>query len=316
MKQVLWIFLAIIICTNNTSAQEQLAQASGNTIYSQQGGNSVYNSSTEPRREVASGNVSISPTAVIMEANILMNVKAAEYIATFSVSQECRDALDCNKSLDLKLNQFIANLQALGIQSDSVFIDFVAQNKIYDYDVSANLAKEKQVGFELKKNIIVYYKDKNLLDKMVVEAAKSDIYDLAKVEYLVPDTANVRKKLLEEALRIIKEKETKYATTFGFKFRSIVLIEREKYDVYFPSQMYRSYNAYEASRVRNDININTNVNINSKNSQYRIQEARKSTTFFYNPLNAEGFDQVINPIVNEPVVQFTLFFRTKYELDR
>jgi hypothetical protein len=47
-----------------------------------------------------------------------------------------------------------------------------------------------------------------------------------------------------------------------------------------------------------------------------VQRARKSRTFFFNPLNADGFDAVINPIVIEPVVQFTLYLRVKYEVEQ
>ena len=30
-------------------------------------------------------------------------------------------------------------------------VDFIAQNKIYGFDVTGNIAKEKLVGFDLKK---------------------------------------------------------------------------------------------------------------------------------------------------------------------
>jgi len=32
-------------------------------------------------------------------------------------------------------------------------------------------------------------------------------------------------------------------------------------------------------------------------------------------LNADGFDHVTNPIVIEPVVQFTLYLKVKYEIE-
>src|SRR5262249_37083828 len=152
-------------------------------------------------------------------------------------------------------------------------------NKIYDYEFSANTAKEKQVGFEVKKNILIYYKDKNLTDRIVTVASKFGIYDLVKIDYLVPDAESVKKRLLEEALRIVKEKEAKYINTFGFKFRSHILIEREKYNTFFPSQMYSSYSAYETGGVTaSNINAGNIVNVNGKNNggPYRVQAARKS----------------------------------------
>ncbi len=43
---------------------------------------------------------------------------------------------------------------------------------------------------------------------------------------------------------------------------------------------------------------------------------RKSRTFYYNPLSADGFDRVIDPVVLEPVVQFTLYLKLRYELEK
>ena len=50
--------------------------------------------------------------------------------------------------------------------------------------------------------------------------------------------------------------------------------------------------------------------------RYTIQRARKSRTFFFNPLTAAGFDAVINPVVIEPVVQFTVYLKLKYEIEQ
>ena len=50
--------------------------------------------------------------------------------------------------------------------------------------------------------------------------------------------------------------------------------------------------------------------------RYAIQAARKSRTFFFNGLDAGGFDNVINPVVIEPVVQCSLFLKVKYEVQQ
>jgi len=46
-----------------------------------------------------------------------------------------------------------------------------------------------------------------------------------------------------------------------------------------------------------------------------VQSPRKSRTFYFNPLSADGFDRVIDPVVLEPVVQFTLYLKLRYELE-
>lgn len=46
--------------------------------------------------------------------------------------------------------------------------------------------------------------------------------------------------------------------------------------------------------------------------RYLVHQARKMRTFYYNPLSGKGFDKVIDPVVTEPVVQFTLYLRLRY----
>lgn len=43
---------------------------------------------------------------------------------------------------------------------------------------------------------------------------------------------------------------------------------------------------------------------------------RLSATFYFDPLDGNGFDTVINPVILEPVVQFTLYLKVTYEVAR
>jgi hypothetical protein len=74
--------------------------------------------------------------------------------------------------------------------------------------------------------------------------------------------------------------------------------------MYSPSGMYDSYTAFESEHVASP-NIREGLT---------IQSARKSRTFYYNALDGSGFDTVINPVILEPVVQFTLYLKVKYEI--
>ncbi|HEX8424020.1 MAG TPA: SIMPL domain-containing protein, partial [Pyrinomonadaceae bacterium] len=242
-----------------------------------------------------------------VEASVLMNVKADGHVAVFGLAQECVTVAECNQKMDATLSQFSGDLKRLGIQSDALFVDFAAQNKIYGFQLEGNLAKEKLVGFELKKNISVHYQDKLLLDKLLVTAAQAKIFDLVKVDYIVSDTGSINNRLAEEAARIIKQKMARHEKLLGIKLRPPAQIFAERYSAYFPTEMYDSYTAYESEDVSRR---------SYDEDKYIIQRARKSRTFFFNALNADGFDAVINPIVIEPVVQFTLYLRVKYEVEQ
>jgi len=281
-----------------------LAQASGNIGYSQNGGNARARQNERSKRAQAQTEVPPSATSMFIEASVLMNVKADEFVAVFGLSQECGTVAECRQTMDSTVNQFSGELKQLGIGSDDVFVDFAAQNKIYAYEVSSNIAKEKLVGFELKKNVAIHYKDKLLLDKLVIAASKSKIFDLIKVDYIVKDTAEFQGRLMEEAVKIIKAKAAKYEKLLDIKLQPTAQVYAEKPSIYFPTELYDSYTAYEAEDVSSDY----------YKQKYIIQDARKSRTFFFNPLNADGFDTVINPVVIEPVVQFTLYLKVKYEI--
>jgi hypothetical protein len=139
-----------------------------------------------------------------------------------------------------------------------------------------------------------------MLDKILSAASKASIFDLIEVDYVVSDINVAHAKLYDEAVKVIKQKEASYANSFGVKL-SPTNLANEKYDAFYPSELYSNYQAYEAGNTYGDYNN-------------RVVQARKTRTFFYEPLNSSDFDSVINQIGIEPIVQFTLYLRMQYEL--
>jgi hypothetical protein len=158
----------------------------------------------------------------------------------------------------------------------------------------------------LKKNVSVHYKNKSLLDKLVIAASKANIFDLIKVDYIVTDTSGAHARLMEEAARVIKQKAAEYEKLLGIRLLPPAQVYAEKPSIYFPTEMYDSYTAYESEEISD----------NNDRQKYAVQGARKSRTFFFNALDTDGFDQVINPVVIEPVVQFTLYLKVRYEIEQ
>jgi uncharacterized protein YggE len=275
------------------------AQVVGNVAYAE----------TKHKREpheIALGTVSPDETSVFVDAHVLFNARADQHVAVFGASHEGRTVQECNQKLDAQINDFTNQVKAIGIKGEEIVVDFIAQNRIYDYEVAGNLANEKLTGFEVKKNILIPYKERDVLDKLLIAAAKSSIFDLIKVDYVVTDVSAIRAKLLEEGARIVKEKAERYGKLFNIKFRSQVQVYAAKYDTAFPTESYDSYTAFETGKVT----------ASNYNERYKVKEARKSKTFYFNPRDAGDFDYVINPVVTEPVVQFSLHLRVKHSVDR
>ena len=301
MKRTLIIFLITIVC-----AVTAFAQASGNIGYAQGGGNARAEQNEKNKRTQTKEEMPPSATSMFIDASVLMNVKADEFVAVFGISQECVTVAECNQKMDATISQFSSQLKQLGVGRDDFYVDFAAQNKIYGYQVTGSIAKENLVGFELKKNISIHYQDKMLLDKLVIAASSAKIFDLIKVDYIFKDASPIQNRLSEEAAKIIKQKAARDERLLNIKLLPTAQIYAEKPSVYFPTEMYDSYSAYESEEISPDY----------YRDKYTVQQARKSKTFFFNPLNADGFDVVINPIVIEPVVQFTLYLKVKYEIEQ
>jgi uncharacterized protein YggE len=283
-----------------------LAQVSGNSSYAQTGGKARAEQNERNKRAMAQGEAPPTGTSMFIEASVFMNLKADEYVAVFGVLQECGAVPECNQKMDATTNQFAGELKQLGIGSDDIYVDFAAQNKIYGFQVAGNVAKEKVVGFELKKNVSVHYKNKSLLDKLVIAASKANIFDLIKVDYIVTDTPGAHARLMEEGARVIKQKAAEFEKLLGVRLLPPAQVYAARPGVYFPTEMYDSYTAYESEDISD----------NNERQKYAVQGARKSRTFFFNALDADGFDQVINPVVIEPVVQFTLYLKVRYEIEQ
>ena len=114
--------------------------------------------------------------------------------------------------------------------------------------------------------------------------------------------SSIRTKLFDEAVKLIKQKEASYANAFGVKMLP-TNVATEKFDTFYPSDLYENYQAFEAGTTTGDYNRT-------------VIKQRKTKTFFYEPLDVSKFDSVINQIGIEPLVQFTLYLRMQYDFKK
>ena len=272
-------------------------------VLGQEAGNRAYG--TARRKPMINSGVLSAPapdgksTVYFVEANVLMNVKPDSYVAVLGVVQEAPTAVESNAKTDAAISQFVGDIDRLGIRRGDTFVDFITQNKVYDYVTNGSTTTEKFSGFETKKNVEVRYRDRDLLEKILAAASKAAIYDLIEVDYTVGDIKSVHTRLYDEAVKAIKQKQASYENSFGVKM-SPTNLANEKYDSFYPAELYSNYQAYEAGNTYGDYNN-------------RVIQARKTRTFFYAPVNASDFDAVIDPIGIEPMVQFTLYLKMQYE---
>jgi uncharacterized protein YggE len=302
MKTSLLIMLSLF----SVGAGQCHAQVSGNLAYSANGAKGRAEQREQNKRLIPEQERPPTNTSMFVDADVLMNVKADEFVAVFGLSQEGETVAECNLKMAAVVEEFTGALLAMKIAEEDLDLDFVTQTKIYGFEVAGDLAKEKLVGFELKKNLSIHYRDRSLIDQLVVTAARFQIYDLIKVDYIVKDVNLMQDKLMSAATKVIEQKAARYNKLLGIKLVPPAQVFAEIPAVYYPTEMYDSYTAVETEQIDGP----------PDRQRFTVQRARKGTTFVFNGLSGDGFDQVINPVVIEPVVQFTLYLKVKYEVEQ
>jgi uncharacterized protein YggE len=300
MRRALTLVLIVAL-----GGREACAQVGGNVGYGQASGRAKAEQNERSKRQMTREEMPPTGSTMFLDASVLMNVKADEFVATFGVAEEAETVEACQAKMDATLGAFTEDIRRMGVPREAIFVDLTAQTKVYGYKVEGNLAREQLTGFELKKTVAVRYRDRSLLDRMLLAASRRKVYDLIKVDYVVSDLGPVQERLAEAAADAIKAKAARREKLLGVKLGAVPQVYAEKSSAYFPTEMYDSYVAGETEAVSGG----------PDRSQTTVQALRKSRTFYYNPLGADGFDRVIEPVVLEPVVQFTLYLKLKYEIE-
>lgn len=302
MRRVAFLVLVLV---SVAAARPAEAQVGGNVGYGQVSGRAKAEQAERAKRQVTRDEAPPTGSSMYLDASVLINVRPDEYVATFGVAETAETVEGCHQKMDATIAAFTRDLRGLGVEESHLFVDLTAQTKIYGFKVEGNLAREQLTGFELKKTVAVRYRDRDLIDRLLRAASRHAIYDLVKVEAVVSDVGPVHERLAEAAAEVIKAKRARHDKLLGVRLRPVPQVIADRSSAYFPTEMYDSYVAGETEAVAGGIDRN----------QTTVQSLRKNRTFYYNPLTADGFDRVIDPVVLAPVVQFTLYLKLRYEID-
>jgi uncharacterized protein YggE len=294
MKKCFLLILSMFAVVT-ASGQEAGNRIYGNTGYYQQKRNS----------QVNTGMLGNQNEGYSIEASVLTNLKPDAFVVVFGINDEGSNAATSNEKVNSKITNLTQRLKSLGIDSNDVFIDFITQNRVYDFTVAGTQATENFTGFETKKTVAIRYKNRELFERIVSAAVDSKIFDLIKVDYIVSDFDAVRANLFDAAARVLKSKEQKYSNALGITLGAVGL-SIEKYDVTYPAEAYQRYQAFETG----DASVNNEQGVSS-----RVVK-RKSFTFFYEPFKAGSFDTVLAHSGLEPMVQFSIYLRMQYQVRR
>lgn len=273
----------------------------------QEAGNRNYNRNNSSRPTAPNTGMIGSSGEQSIEAYVLLNAAPDEFVAVFGAAQEAPTAVESNQKVNNQIDKFLSAAEKLGINRSNTFVDFITQNRVYNFSApSEGAIRENLAGFETKKTIAVRYKDRSLLEKLLGAAAQAAIFDLIKVDYVINDLGKIRSRLFDEGTRIVKQKEENYVRSLGLTIRRQALVQ-ETYNTFYPGELYQTYSAFESGAV--------DPYYGSGQSTRVIRE-RKSSTSYLEPLDPSAFDAVINPVGIEPLVQCTLYMKVSYSMAR
>lgn len=237
----------------------------------------------------------LQPSNVLtIDVKALQNVRATTYTAIFNVSQIGPSAEMTNQLMKERLDSIKYRLNRKGISENDIAIDVISFVPVYEIEVTKKLFSKKYnevpKGFELQQNIHIQFTKTNQFESILEACAKSEVYNLVKVDYYIDDIQSVYKNLQEQLLKLIDDKKA-YYKILGFDMSQYnVAIADDKY-CYFPKDFYQSYQAFNS------------VSFEALDKNKGVTTVKKQTSYYYQPLTYESYDVVVNPSILEPVVQ-------------
>ena len=101
-------------------------------------------------------------------------------------------------------------------------------------------------GFELKKNIHIKFKDHELIDKIIAICASFEVYDMAKVEYVILENEENVLTMRDKMLKHIGDKIAFYHD-LEIQDEIDIIQVNEKTNEYYPQDRYQSYTGHSSS---------------------------------------------------------------------
>lgn len=237
----------------------------------------------------------LNPNSTInIDVRALQNVKASSYTAIFNVSQIGETAEITKNLIQNKIDAIKKALLNIGISEKSIVIDVISFVPVYEVEVTKKLFSKSYTevpkGFELQQNIHIQFTEANQFEKILSACANNEVYNLVKVDYFIDNIAEVYSNLQSKLLALIKDKKD-YYNALGFNLNNYNAIMADQKYCYFPKDFYQSYQAFNS------------ISFEAINQSKGVTNAKKQTSYYYQPLPYHNYDIVINSAILEPVIQ-------------
>jgi uncharacterized protein YggE len=276
------------------------------SVVAQRSGNLSYNQIAPQEYELQATQ---TDGEIILSVSGLLNARADTFVASFDVMQVGETAEMTDSLMTARILKFKIALGKLKIDSIAFTTDMISFVPKYDFHVLNKLFSktynEVPDGFELQKNVIVRYHNASDLDAIVTAAAKAEIYDLVKVDYFLKDVKQQYDQLRTQCMEVLKTK-IKSCEALGIKLDALRKTFADDFSTVLPQNRYGSYQA--VARPSLDAIKKSSAGIS------KLRTADLSPSKYYQAVPYSDFDVVINPVVDEPMVQLSYQVSMKFFL--
>lgn len=305
MKNLIFIVLSAISLQLFAQAKGNAPRAAGIVNYDK---NSNANANANQALKTASAlpnAVWTDDRTVTLEVNALCNQLASLYTVIFNIKQLGQTAEEADRLFNERYETFVSNLIVADIRRDDIFLDMVSFVPVYEFEEEKKLFSKKTYneipkGFEIQQNVHIKYKDGRTLGKMVSAAAKSEIYDIVKVDYFVENTEEIYQDLRKRSVDFIN-KEIQQFELLGLELDEAYRMAAEEEKAVYPTDRYSSYKAFSSQSL-------------DGTSIGKVISTDKATTMYYDKISYDEFEIIVNPSVLEPAVQFMYNLKVRFRL--
>ncbi len=309
MKTNLFTTIVFALALNMVNAQDM-----GNAEYQKKGnaeyGNVGYgNGSYTVNRVNTIPTTSSSQDEMTITIKGIYNERATAEIATFALLQLGKTAEEATSLMDERIGNVKKEL-ALYNKDIEIETDMISFVPTYDYTTEKRIFNpktynEKPSGFELKKNILIKYHNNSDFDRILSVCGKNEIYDIAKVDYVTTNFDHIRTQMQKRALEVFKDQMENYSAIMNTDLNKKEKIIQEGFNVSYPMESYRSYQAYSQA----------NANFDPKSEVHTI---KKNVTQYYNQALVKDHNFIMNPDITEPTIQafYEMTIRIKLKEDQ
>lgn len=276
-----------------------------NYAFGQNSGNANYEHSYQSNRINAIQTTTSNGDEMIISIKGIYNEKASSQIATFSVLQLGKSAKEATELMSERIRNATRELKIID-QNTSILIDMISFVPTYGYNVDRRVFNPKTynetpTGFELRKNIIVKYKNSNELDGIVATFSKYEIYDLVKVDYITTNYELIRGQMQKKALEQLKGHLMSYSQMMNTDLSKKEKTLQEGFNVSYPMENYRNYQAYARASINPD-------------PKGEINNITKKTTQYYNAAMVKEHQFIFNADIIDPSIQLFYELTVKIKL--